>query len=69
MVSLLATVFHGELARRFVLSFVFSVGFARLFWARFFKRHSKLRINVIESYINVYNFFEKQVQYSKVTIA
>ena len=38
--------FYGELARhcfpwwarRFVLSFVFSVGFARLFWSRFFKR-------------------------------
>ena len=37
MVSLLATVFHGELAHRYDFSFVFSVGFARLFGAHFFK--------------------------------
>jgi len=54
MVSLLATVFHGELARRFVLSFVFSVGFARLFWAHFFKKVALLAFaNLFENRLNL----------------
>ena len=54
MVSLLATVFHGELARRYDLSFVFSVGFARLFWVHFFKMVALLAFaNLFENRLNL----------------